>query len=132
MGQVIGIDTDTVSTHQAGPKRQEIPFGTGGFQYFEGINAHFVEDNRQFIDQGDVEVALRIFDNLGGFGDLDTARFVRASGNDRAVEFIDLLGSFGRGAGGNLLDSRDPVFFIAWIDPLRAVTGEKICIKGQA
>jgi hypothetical protein len=34
------------------------------------IDAELMEDDRQFIHQRNIDVALGILDNLGGFGDL--------------------------------------------------------------
>ena len=35
------------------------------------IDTELMEDDRQFVHQRDIDVALGIFDNLGGLGDLD-------------------------------------------------------------
>ena len=47
-------------------------------QHLFGVDAHAVEDQRQLVDQRDVDVALRVLDHLGGLGDLDARRLVRA------------------------------------------------------
>jgi hypothetical protein len=62
-----------VAAHQARTEGQEVPLGAGGLEHFEGVDADLVEDHREFVHQGDVEVALGVFDDLGGFGDLDGA-----------------------------------------------------------
>jgi hypothetical protein len=69
--QVIGIDADAVPADKAGPEIEEIPFGPGGRQHRLGIDAHAVEDDRQLVDEGDVEIALGVLDHLGGFGHPD-------------------------------------------------------------
>ena len=46
----------------------------GGLQHFLGVDAEAVEDQRQFVDQRDVDVALGVLDDLGGLGDPDAGR----------------------------------------------------------
>ena len=71
MGQVIRVDADTVSTDESRSEGQEIPFGAGGLQDLECVDAQTVENQRQFIDQGNIQVALGVLDDLVGLGDLD-------------------------------------------------------------
>ena len=54
----------------------------------QGVDAEFAEDQRQFVHQGDVEVALGVLDDLGRFGDADAAGAVGAGGDDLAVEDV--------------------------------------------
>ena len=35
------------------------------------VSIFSIENDGEFVDQGDVEVALDVFDHLGGLGDLD-------------------------------------------------------------
>ncbi|MNN96343.1 hypothetical protein D3C81_2153120 [compost metagenome] len=85
VGQVVGVDANAVATDQAGAEGQEVPLGAGGLEHLFGVDAHLVEDDRQFVDQGDVEVALGVLDDLGGLGDLDAAGLVGAGADDLAV-----------------------------------------------
>src|SRR5690606_4344211 len=87
--QVVRIDADAVAADQAGTERQEVPFGAGGCKHVEGVDTHAVEDHRQFVDQGNVEVALGVLDDVRGFGHPDAARLVRAGGNHRCVKLVD-------------------------------------------
>ena len=57
-----------------GPERQEVPLGAGRLEHVERVDADAVEDERQFVHQRDVEVALGVLDDLGRFGDLDAGR----------------------------------------------------------
>ena len=57
-----------------------------------------LEDHRQFVDQRDVDVALRVLDHLGGLGDLDARGLVRAGRNDGRVHLVDKVGRFRRRA----------------------------------
>jgi hypothetical protein len=93
--QVVGVDADAVAADQAGAEGQEVPLGAGGFEHVQGVDAEAVEDQRQFVHQGDVEVALGVLDHLGGFGHLDRAGLVGAGGDDAAIQRIDEIGDLG-------------------------------------
>ena len=73
-------------------------------QHFLGIDPEAVEDERELVDERDVDVALRVLDDLGGFRHLDAGRLVRARLDDRGVELIDEVGHFRGRAGGHLAD----------------------------
>jgi hypothetical protein len=88
VGQIIGIDADAMAADQARPERQEIPLGAGGEQYFFGIDAQALEQQRQFVDQGDIDVALGVFDHLGGFRHADAGGAVSAGGNDAPIQCV--------------------------------------------
>jgi hypothetical protein len=66
----VGVNTDAVPADQTRSKRQKIPFGACGLEHFVCVDAQFVEENRQFVHQRDVEVALGVFDYLSGPGRL--------------------------------------------------------------
>ncbi len=72
MGKVIGINTDAVATYHARPERQEIPLTSCSLQYFDGINTEPFENNREFINKGNIQIALGVFDNLRCFGHFET------------------------------------------------------------
>ena len=69
--QVIGIDSNTMPTDQAGTEVQKVPLGSRRFENLGGVDADFVEDHRQLIHQRNVQVALSVFDDLGGLGDFN-------------------------------------------------------------
>src|SRR6267378_8699281 len=71
VGEIVWIDTDTVAADQAWAERQKIPFRAGDFQYLDGVEAKPVENDRQLVHERDVEVALRVLDDLRRFGCLD-------------------------------------------------------------
>ena len=74
-----------MAADQAGAEGQEVPFAAGGLQHFQGVDAQLAEDQRQFVHQGDVEVALGVLDDLGGLGDADAAGKVSPGGDGLAV-----------------------------------------------
>lgn len=129
--QIVRIYADAVTADEARTKQQEIPIGAGGEQDVLGFDAHLVENDREFVDQGDVKIALRILDDLRGFGDLDARRLVSPSGYDVGLERIDEISHFGRRPRGHLLDCRDSMQLGSWIDALRAVARDKVAVELQ-
>ena len=86
IGQIIGIDADAVAADESRLERQEIPFGPRRGQHVAGIDIERLEDQRQFVHEGDVEIALGVFDHLGRFGDLDRGRAMNAGRDHRSVD----------------------------------------------
>ena len=121
VGQVVRVHANAVPAHQAGAERQEVPLGAGGFEHFERVDAELVEQDRQVVDQRDVEVALGVLDHLGGLGDLDAAGLVGACGDDARVQAVDEVGGGGGRAGGDFEDAGDAVGLVAGVDALGAV-----------
>ena len=66
LSQIIGINPDAMPTDQTGGEIQEIPFCPGGFQNVIDGDAKLLKNHGNFIDKGDVNIPLGIFDNLGG------------------------------------------------------------------
>jgi hypothetical protein len=63
--QVIRIDADAVPAHEAGVEGQEVPFRAGGLKHLHRVDPHPVEDQRELVHEPDVEIALRVLDDLG-------------------------------------------------------------------
>ncbi|MNN40793.1 hypothetical protein D3C81_1548800 [compost metagenome] len=80
--------------YQARTKWQEVPLRPGSLQNGLGINTHFIENQCQLIDQRNIQIALRIFNNFCSFGNLDALGLVSASNNDCVVQRIDKIGDF--------------------------------------
>ena len=121
VGEVIGVDADAVPADQPGAEGQEVPFAAGGLQHLQGVDAELAKDQRQFVHQGDVEVALGVLDDLGRLGDADAAGHMGAGGDDLAVEGVDNGGDFRAGAAGDLFDGGQAVVGVAGVDALGAV-----------
>ena len=94
LGEIIGIDTDTVAADESGLEGEEVPFSRGSLEDVSCVDAHKGEDFREFVDESDVDVALRVLDDLGGFGDLDGGGEVGACGDDAAVDVVDEFANF--------------------------------------
>nr|ART37286.1 D639 [uncultured bacterium] len=128
--EVIRIDADAVTADQARSKRQEIPLGAGRFQHFRCVDAEPVEDQRQLVDQGDVQIALGVLDHLGRLRDADAAGAVGFG--DGGVQRVHVLGRRRRGTGGDLGHRLQAVLAVTGIDALGAVADEKIAVQRQA
>ena len=55
-----------------------------------------LEDDAQLVDEGDVDVALRVFDDLGGLSYFDGWCQMSTCCNHRFVKFIDFFSNFSR------------------------------------
>ena len=117
---------------ETGLEFQEIPLGAGGLQHFGGVDADPVEQDGQLVHQRDVEVALGVFDNLGGFGDADGRGAVDAGGDDGFVERGDLVEGFGVVAGDDLEDPGEGVFPVAGVDAFGGVADVEILLPLHA
>ncbi len=119
MGEIVGIDTNAMTAYQAGAEWQEVPFGAGGLQDFQGVDADLVKDDGQFVHQGDIEIALGVFDDFGGFCHFDTGGPVDTGCDNGFVELGDFFQGVGIVAGNHFQDFGDGVFFITRVDPFR-------------
>ena len=57
-----------------GAKSRKFHLVRAGVEHVVDRNAHLAEDLRDFVDEGDVDVALRVLDHLGRLGGADVAR----------------------------------------------------------
>ena len=89
-------------------------------------DAHAIEDERELVHQRDVEIALRVLDDLRGFGDLDRRRAVHARGDDRAVDARDALERLLVLARDDLHDLLERVLLVAGVDALGRVAEEVV------
>lgn len=129
--QVIRVHTDAMPADQTGPERQEIPLGAGGFEHIERVDAELVEDQRQLVDQRNVDVALDVLHHLGRFGHADRFGAPGAGRDDAGVERIHRVGGVRCGAGGDLANVAQPPLPVTRVDALGAVATEEISIEPQ-
>src|SRR5262249_47729161 len=125
-GEVEGIDADAVAADEAGAEVEEVPLGARRLQHVVDRDAEAAEDHGDFVDEGDVEIALGVLDDLGGFGRADVAGDEDAAGRGAAVEELELFGDLRRLAGHDLHDAVDGVGAVAGIDALGRVAEEEV------
>lgn len=131
-GQVVGIDPDAMSAHQSGLELEEVPFGAGGFEDVAGVDVELVENDGQLVHQGDVQIALGVFDDLGRLGGLDGAGAVDAGLDNPLIEGGHALEGFRAITGHDLDDLGQGALFVAGVDALGAVADEKVLPPFQA
>ena len=129
VGKVIGIDPDAVAADETGAERQEVPLRTRRLEHRLGVYPHAVEDDRQLVDECDVEVALGVLDYFGRLGHLDALGAIGAGGDDGGIERVDPLGRFGGRARDDLADGRQAMLAIARIDPLGRIADGEIAVE---
>src|SRR6476469_5581125 len=130
--QVVRIHTDAMATDESGSKRMEVPFRSCGLENFLGINAHSLENQGQLVHERDVQVTLRVFDDLRSLRDTDAGCTMRTRGYDRSVEAIYKIGCGRGGARCHFFDRGEAMQLVARIDSLRAVAREEIHVEAQA
>ena len=132
VGEVVGVYSDAMPAHEAGTKGQEIPLRAGRLEDFQGVDADFMEDDRQLVHQRDIEVTLRVFDHLRSFGHLDRAGAIHAGRHDTAVDLGDAIQRRGRIPRDDLHDPGQRVLPVARVDALRRIPDEEILFPFQA
>src|SRR5207249_8292107 len=80
--------SDAMPAHQAGTEIEEVPFAARRIEHVINRKPEIAEDHGHFVDEGDVDVALGVLDDLGGFGGADVGRAV-----DRSEEHTSELQS---------------------------------------
>lgn len=132
MGQIIRIDADTMPSDQSRFKLEKIPLRSRCFQYLIGVDPDQVEDLGQFVDEGDVQVALTVFNHLSRFRNLDRTCPVSAVFQNRTVERVDFFRSFRRRTGSDLADLAQRMFPVAGVDPFRGIAAEEVGVELQS
>src|SRR5580700_3050804 len=86
MGQVVWVNADAVSSDKPRSKPEEIPFRGRRGQNIGCVDIEQVEDQRQFVDQRYIQIALGVLDNLRGFRHPDRWCPVNPRGDDGAID----------------------------------------------
>src|SRR5690606_6778860 len=73
MGEIEGINADAMASDEPRREVEEVPFRARRLENVISGNAKLLENHCRLIDEGDVDVALRILDDLRGLGRLDVA-----------------------------------------------------------
>jgi hypothetical protein len=121
-----------VAADQAGLELEEVPLGAGRREHVAGVYAHALEDERELVHQGDVEVALGVLDHLGRLRDLDGGGAMDAGGDHALVDPRDDVEDLRVLAGHHLGDLGEGVFLVARVDALGRITDEEVAAADQA
>jgi hypothetical protein len=131
-GEVIRIDSDAVAADQAGEELQKIPFRSGCVENIPRADVHAVEDQRQFVHQSDVHVALGVLDDFRRFSDFDGCRAINPGRHHRAVDASDKFERRRVFAGDDLDDFFEGMLFVARIDAFGRIAEFEIDAPFQA
>ena len=132
VAEVIRIDADAVAADQPRLEGQEVPLGPRRVEHVPHRNADLREDLGHFVDERDVDVALRILDRLGRLGRLDRGGPEHAPAGHRAIEPGELLDHLLILAGDDLGDLVDTVLAVARVDPLGTVAEPEVAAPLEA
>src|SRR6185437_8618951 len=125
-GEIVGINPDAVAADEAGREFQEVPLGRRGVQHVLGADTEPFEDQRQLVHQRDVEVALGVFDDLGGFGGLYAGRTMDARFDHTGISGRHAFQDLRILARNDLGDPFQCVLAVARVDPFRRIAEPKI------
>ncbi len=117
---------------QPGREGQEVPLGARRREHVSGADAEAVEDQGELVHQRDVEVALRVLDDLGGLGDLDARGPVDAGRDDPPYTAATRSSVSASWPDDDLDDASDGVLAVAGVDALRRVAEGEIPSGTQA
>ena len=91
-----------------------------------------LENQGQLVHERDVEIALGVFDHLGGLGDLDGGRAMNAGRHDRSVDVSDNIERLRILRRDHLHDRLEAVLLVAGIDALGRISDREIDAGLQA
>ena len=60
-----------MATNKTRLESEKVPLSAGCSKHLVGIDTHAVENHGQLINEGDIDVALGVFDHFSGFGYFD-------------------------------------------------------------
>jgi len=112
--EVIGVNGDAMTTDQSWRETDEVPLGRGSIDNRFGVESHLVEDDREFVEERDVQVPLHVLDDFCGLGGPDVLGDVDV--RDQAVELGEGLRGRVVHAGDDLGDLVDGVLVVAGVD----------------
>ena len=125
-GEVVGVDADAVAADEARLELEEVPLGAGRFEHLEGVDADAVKNDAELVDQGDVDVALGVLNDLGCLGHADAAGAVCARLDHEVVSLGHDIQRRVIARPNHLHDGLNGVDFVSGIDALGAVGDKKV------
>ena len=132
LDKVVGIHADAVAAHKTRAQFDEVPLGCRRLDHVVRVDVHRIEDLRQLVHEGNVDIPLGILDDLGSLRHLDGRSLMRPVHQDGVIDGVHDIGNLRRRAGCHLLDFLHGMELVARIDALRGITGEKVLVELQA
>src|SRR5574344_2027799 len=130
--QIVGIHSNTMSSHQTGTHWNKIPLACGSLNHVVSVDTHGVENLGYFVHKSDIDVALCVLDNLGSLCHADTWGSMGAANQHRGIECIHSVSYFRSGTRGDFTDFFYRMFFITGIDTFRGIASKKVYIVSQS
>jgi hypothetical protein len=124
--QIIRVDANAVPAHRPGPEFEKVPFGGGCGQHVSRINPELVEDGGEFVHEGDIEIALRVLDDLYRFRDFDRWCLVQPGGDHRAINRRDDVKRTRVLPGNDLGDGLETMRLVAGLDTFQRIADGEI------
>jgi hypothetical protein len=118
-----------VLADKTGLEIHKIPFGRRRRQHIAGVNTELVEDSRQLVHEGDVEIALGILDHLGSLGHLDRWSTMNTGCHHRTIDVGDNVEAALILRGYHLHNRFKAMVFVTGIDALGRITDGKIAAR---
>ena len=126
VGEIERIHADAMAADETRLEVEEVPLGGAGGEHVVGGEPEPLEDHRHFVDEGDVDVALRVLDDLGRLRRLDVAGDEDASARDRPVDPLEAPCHLRRLCRHHLGDPVHGVLPVTRVDALRRVAEEEV------
>ena len=104
----------------------EVPLGRRCREDFLDVNIEGRENASQFVHQGDVNVALHVFNHFSRLSDFEFTDVANILAGKLAVKLNQNLAHFGVGAADDASDLTDAVGGIAWIEAFGTIGDFKI------
>ena len=132
LNHVVRVDGNAVAAHaNAGGVTMEIPFRRCSRQHVFHVHVHGGEDTCKFVDQGDVDVALHVLDDLGCLGDLELPDVAYVLTRELTVQLNQRFTHLGIGAADDPRHGTNAVSSIAGVEPLGAVGDFNVLTDGH-
>ncbi len=118
MGQIIRVNPNAMATNQPGLIFMKIPFGSCRVDNVFCVDAQAMEDQRQFIHERDVEIALDVFNYFFCFCCFDIGSTKHPGFTHGGIDGRNMLERFGIHTRNNLNHFIDRMFVISRIRAL--------------
>jgi hypothetical protein len=110
---------------------EEIPLSRRGSEHVSGVNTELMKDRRQLVHQGDVEIALRVFDDLGGLGNFNRGGAMNPSFHHRTIHVSKDIERTRILSGHHFRNGLKAVLLVAGIDAFRRIADCEIAPAGE-
>ena len=119
VGKIVRIDADAMASDQSRAEGEKIPLRSCRFKDFEGVYSQALKNDGQLVHEGNVDVPLGIFNDLGRFRHFNGGGFIDSRLDDLSIDSLEELHCVPVGAGDDFNDALQGVDLVAGVDPFR-------------